>query len=276
MAYVGVYDARIITRILGLIMAVSPILYLFRSVSNPTERSFSLPRKMESFSNQLNQTFVNFQAELEKIKLRSVRLSVKELPLNINHYKGRFVSEFAQVEVCLAEHPTKTTTQGNPGEKQIEFILIYADGDNGKTRFTVIPSYPAAAYNIKKDPDAKVRTEALEVLVRALFIASKSDIAITTSDGRATGSNILKDPQRLLPESKYTLFRAGALPKLEKNLSMGEFPIGFTKNYGDYVGISVTDQPFSLSSYNSDGSSPGMDYYHSVLEALSKIKKGKS
>ncbi len=257
-------------------MAVSPILYLFKSISSAAGKPFSEARRIGSFSSELNQTFANFQTELGKIQLRSVRLDIKQSPLSINDYKGRLVSDFAQVEVCLADHPTKKTAQRQIAEKQIEFILIYADSYHGKSRFTIIPSYSSVAYNIKKDPDAKVRTEALEAVARALFIASKSDVAVTTSDEKGLGSIILKDPEKLLPDSKYTLFRADALPKLERDLDRGEFSVSFTKDFGDFIGVSVTDQPFSFSSYNSDGSSPGMDYYQCVLEALNKIKKGKS
>lgn len=243
-------------------MSTSPVLHIFKSAPSVTSSRINKTLSKEQFSFELNKVFVDFRAKVEKIKLKSAELKVKQFSPNIEQYKDGLTTDFARISVLKKD-------------KLIEDIVIYADKHKNRLKFTILPSWTAFSYNINKDPHARARTEALEVIARSLFEASNSDVAITTSDEDMKSYGLVAKPEKLIPDSMFTFFKSKVFPQLKKDLENGDLPVNFTKDFGDFVGVSVTDQPFSLSSYNSDGTSPGLTYYRSVLDIINRIKKKK-
>ena len=250
-------------------MNISPVLYIFKSapyiISGRAKKALS----KADFSSELNKILVDFKANVETIKLKLTKLKIKNSSLNIERYTNGFTSDFAQVEIYLANNGNLQ----NPTREHIESIAIYADFYGKKLKFTIVPNRSATAYNINKDPNARARTEALEAITRSLFKASNSDIAITSSDENAKDHSNITKLEQLIPNSKFTFFKSVILSELKKDLENGNLPINFTKDFGTFVEVSVTDQPFSLSSYNSDGTSPGIDYYRRCFNTLNRKKK---
>ena len=259
-------------------MSISPVLLLFKSSMGTSfgSKTKALTEKAERkvFSSQLEEIFDSLIKELGKKALQSSNIKIVPVSMNIEQYKNRLTTNFAKVDIFLKDDTSISKEQKN---KLIEHIEIYADRYNNKLRFTISPSWPAFSYNLKKDPHAKARTEALEAITRSLFEASNSDIAIATSDeSLGCNSGAIEKPERFIPESQFILFKSGILPTLKSNLFEGNLPVNYAKDFGKFIEVAVTDQPFSLSSYNSDGTSPGMEYHRDILKILLEKAKKKS
>ena len=255
-------------------MSISPVL-LLKTYNMPAVKT----KEGKQGKSSLQQLFDNFSNELKASTPRSVKLEI--IPLLDKSPQSLDISPLTEVIVYPIDEKNKT------GEF-IDIVYVLARNENDETNFTILPSSSTTFYNIKQHgKNAKMRTEALTAIANALFKVSNSNVCITTSDKALFTNpaiynyfNSSKPPYtkhdllNVLEDSKFTLFKKDFIPELENIINSGDVSTAWFKDFGDSLGYSESDQPFSLSS--SSSSNANTYYLKSISEALRNMVKERS
>ncbi len=233
-------------------MSISPVIYLIK------EQSLSSTRDV--LSKQQNKTIEDLQAILTKF---SITLSKKANSIKfdvINRVDKNTVLKENEI-VRIADIKASSVENGNQLQSPLVHILV--NNLSNKPQFIVSPSAGIDDYLLQEEnKEAELNTKSLKAIVLSLFEVLQCNVAVSGTDsspGPTSLQSVFNEP---LYYSNYSIISkdqstATALKTKLEGIAHSVI------DHGTHIEISVTDQPFCLSSYNSDDSlesSPVAEY----------------
>ena len=245
-------------------MSTTPLIYLLKqNHTKPLKTKDELPSQIpDDLINYLQSKFIDFSTTLKKNLPTNMKIEVKNTVAKYIPWQPDRENTFAEINITIYEDGGTSISL-----RPVSVLVKSLEND---LRFVIVPDNVIRTFNIAEGgKEALLQTQSLKLIAYSLFEALNCNLAVTTNDNEPTPNSLDEAINDSLYYSKYSIVSKEQQNLLELKPKLQRIA-NVINDHGNYIEISITDQPFCLSDYNSDKSlvKDPMAQYQAVVKEI--------